>query len=231
MTAHIQMPPFSALLFDLDGTIIDSAPDVCASVNRVLETMNRPPISVADTKLLVGFGARTLVEKTLEMTGASGSKKDVDYLLSGFLESYRQNPSEHTVLFPGARSALERFVKAGIRLGICTNKPEATCFPVLDALNLRHFFPTVICGDTLEFRKPDARHLLHTLKKMGATRDEAAFIGDSEADIEAAKNAKLPNVLVSFGYCQLPFDKLAADAVIDHFDELEDALRSISQNE
>ena len=223
------MSGFSALLFDLDGTIIDSAPDVCASVNRVLETMSRPSISVADTKLLVGFGARTLVEKALAMTGPPGSEEDIDFLLAGFLDGYRRNPSEHTVLFPGARAALERFKEAGVELGICTNKPEATCFPVLEALDLRRYFDTVICGDTLEFKKPDPRHVFHTLDAMGVVRDDAAFIGDSETDINAAINAGLPSVLVTFGYCHMPLDSVGADALIDHFDQLDKALSLIAQ--
>ncbi|NQV48824.1 MAG: phosphoglycolate phosphatase [Rhodospirillaceae bacterium] len=223
------MSGFSAGLFDLDGTIIDSAPDVCASVNRVLQTMNRPSISVTDTKELVGFGARTLVEKALQKTGAPGSEDEIDYLLSGFLDSYRQNPSEHSIIFPGAREALERLIAAGMTLGICTNKPEATCFPVLEAFDLKRYFPTVICGDTLEFRKPDPRHVFHTLHEMGAQGDDAVFIGDSEADIEAANKAELPSILVTFGYCHVPFDSLGANAVIDHFDDLDEALELIDE--
>ena len=222
------MKMFSALLFDLDGTIIDSAPDVCASVNRSLDTMGRAPITVEDTKMLVGFGARTLCDKALAMTGEPGSEEDVDLLLTGFLDSYRKNPSEHTTVFPGARDALNLFKGSGIQLGICTNKPEATCFPVLDALELRHFFSSVICGDTLDFRKPDPRHVFHTLDDMGADLNSAAFIGDSEADIEAANNAGLPSVLVTFGYCNTPFDSLNADARIDHFDDLDATLKSIA---
>jgi len=220
---------FSALLFDLDGTIIDSAPDVCKSVNRALDTMGRPPITVKDTKLLVGFGARTLCDKALAITGEPGSEEDINLLLMGFLDSYRKNPSEHTIVFPGALDALKLFKDAGIQLGICTNKPEATCFPVLDALELRHFFSSIICGDTLQFRKPDPRHIYHTLDDMGADLSNAAFIGDSEADIKAANNAGLPCVLVTFGYCHVPFDELNANAVIDHFHELDEALRKISR--
>jgi phosphoglycolate phosphatase len=222
------MNKFSALLFDLDGTLIDSAPDVCASVNRVLDTMGRSPITVTDTKNLVGFGARALVEKALEISGQPGSPEDIDFLLSGFLDTYRRNPSEHTILFPGAREALERFTTAGIRMGICTNKPEATCFPVLEALDLRRYFAIVICGDTLDYRKPDPRHVYHTLDTMGAERNETAFIGDSEADIQAANNAGLPSVLVTFGYCHEPLDSLDANALIDHFDELDGALEILS---
>lgn len=219
---------FSALLFDLDGTIIDSAPDVCASVNRALNAMGRSSITIDNTKMLVGFGARTLCDKALAMTGEPGSEEEIDLLLTGFLDSYRKNPSEHTVLFPGALDALNFFKDIGINLGICTNKPEATCFPVLDALNLRHFFSSIICGDTIEFRKPDPRHVLYTLDDMGADSNNTAFIGDSETDIEAANNAGLPSVLVTFGYCHAPFDSLNADARIDHFDDLDAALKFIA---
>jgi phosphoglycolate phosphatase len=219
---------FSALLFDLDGTIIDSAPDVCASVNRALDSMGRPPITVEDTKMLVGFGAHTLCEKTLALTGKPGNEEDVDLLLTGFLDCYRKNPSKHTTVFPGALKALNLFKDADIQLGICTNKPEATCFPVLDALKLRHFFSSVICGDTLEFRKPDPRHIFHTLDEMGAKLSDAAFVGDSEADVEAANNAGLPCILVTFGYCHAPFNSLNADAIIDHFDDLDAALKAIA---
>ena len=222
------MTMFSTLLFDLDGTIIDSAPDVCASINQTLSAMGRPPITVDDTKSLVGFGARALCEKTLAIAGKPGNEKDINFLLTGFLDWYRKNPSEHTVIFPGALKALSLFKDAGIQLGICTNKPEATCFPVLDALKLRHFFSSVICGDTLEFRKPDPRHIFHTLDDMGADASSAAFVGDSEADIEAAHNAGIPCVLVTFGYCHVPFDTLNADAIIDHFDNLDPALKAMA---
>lgn len=222
------MTMFSALLFDLDGTIIDSAPDICASVNKALDTLGRAPITVEDTKMLIGFGARTLCKKTLAMTGEPGREEDIDLLLTGFLDSYEKNPIKHTTVFPGALDALNLFKSAGIQLGICTNKPEATCFPVLDALGLRHLFSSVICGDTIDFRKPDPRHIFHTLDDMGAELNSAAFIGDSEADIEAANNAGLPSVLVTFGYCQTPFDNLNADARIDHFDNLNETLKSIA---
>ena len=222
------MTMFGNLLFDLDGTIIDSAPDVCASINQTLSTMGRPHITVDNTKALVGFGARTLCEKTLSITGEPGNEEDINFLLTGFLEYYRKNPSEHTVIFPGALKALNHFKDAGIQLGICTNKPEATCFPVLDSLELRHLFSSVICGDTMEFRKPDPRHVFHTLDDMGADSSNAAFVGDSEADIEAANNAGLPSVLVTFGYCHMPFDNLKANAMIDHFDELDSALKAIT---
>lgn len=221
------MTAFSALLFDLDGTLIDSAPDICESINKAMKPMGRRPISLEETKSLVGFPAPILVRMALELNGPPGSQDEVDSLLSSFLDIYRQNPSEHTILFPGARDALERFTKAGINLGICTNKPEITCFPVLDALDLGRYFSAIICGDTIEYRKPDARHVFHTLDVMGASLDEAIFVGDSETDITAASNAGMPSVCVTFGYCHVPFESLGANALVDHFDQLDEALGSI----
>ena len=179
--------------------------------------------------MLVGFGARTLCDKALTMTGEPASEENINLLLTRFLDSYRKSPSEHTIIFPGALDALNLFKASKIQLGICTNKPEATCFPVLDALELRHFFSSVICGDTLQFCKPDPRHIFYTLDDMGADISNAAFIGDSEADIKAAKNAGLPSILVTFGYCRVPFDKLGANAVIDHFQELDETLRKVNR--
>ncbi len=224
------MTSFTALIFDLDGTLIDSAPDVCASINQTLSVMGRAPVTVDNIKSLVGFGARTLCEKTLAMTGEHSNEEDTDFLLTGFLECYRTNPSNYTVIFPGVLKALNLFKDGGIQLGICTNKPEVTCFPVLDSLGLRKFFSSVICGDTLKFRKPDPRHVLHTLDEMGANVNNAALVGDSEADIKAAKNAGIPSVLVSFGYCHVPLDVLNPNAIIDHFDDLELALEVIANS-
>lgn len=224
------MTSFRAILFDLDGTLIDSAPDICASINQTLSIMERAPVTLENIKSLVGFGTRTLCKKILTMNGGHADEEDIEFLLTGFLKSYSTNPSNHTVIFPGVLKALTLLKDNGIQLGICTNKPEATCFPVLDALELRQFFSSVICGDTLNFRKPDPRHLLHTLNDMGATVSNAAFVGDSETDIKAANNAGIPCVLVSFGYCHVPFDVLNTNAIIDHFDDLESALRVIANS-
>ena len=219
---------FDALIFDLDGTIIDSVPDVCASINRALDSMGRPPITIENTKELVRFGAHTLCDKALAITGEPGKQDDIRLLETKFLDNYRKNPSEHTSIFPGAVDALNQFRDYGIKLGICTNKPEATCFPVLDALKLRHYFSSIICGDTIKFKKPDPRHVYYTMNKMGAELGNTAFIGDSEDDIKAANNAGIPSVLVTFGYCHVPFDSLHVDARIDHYDKLNMTLRSIA---
>lgn len=219
---------FRALLFDLDGTLVDSIPDVCASVNTALEEYGHSSITVDQAKTLVGHGARVLIEKAVGMGGGAANGQDLDGMLARFLDTYSRNPCQHSTLFPGAVDALDRLTGAGIALGICTNKPEATTFPVLDAFILGHYFKTVICGDTLAFRKPDPRHVFHVLDTMGADKSDAAFIGDSETDIKAAINAGLPSVCVTFGYCNVPLESLGADVLIDHFDNLEAALSKIA---
>ena len=221
------MSGVSALLFDLDGTIIDSAPDVCASVNRVLETMNRPPITVVDTKAFVGFGARTLVEKALEMTGEPGSDDDIDFSLAGFLDSYRQNPREHSTIFPGAREALDRFKTAGIALGICTNKPEALAETLLTRLGVREAFGALVGADTLPVRKPDPAPFYEAVDRIGGDRTRSVLVGDSDTDRNTARNAGVPSILVTFGPSGDDMAALAPDALLNDFADFETVLDAV----
>ncbi|MDH5749946.1 MAG: phosphoglycolate phosphatase [Rhodospirillales bacterium] len=214
------------LIFDLDGTLIDSIPDVCASVNEALAEDGRRGLSIAEAKSLVGFGAHVLVEKALELTGAPAPERAAEFTRR-FLSIYSANPSRHSTVFPGVTETLDMFAHAGVRMGICTNKPVATTFPVLEALGLKNYFATVICGDAVPHRKPDGRHIHQTLEKMNADADTCVMVGDSENDIHAAIDAGVPSVCVTFGYCHLPFAELGADELIDHFSHLPGALERI----
>ncbi len=220
--------PFQALVFDLDGTLIDSAPDVCASVNRALAAGGRRPLTLAETKQLVGQGGRVLVERALGLTGNPGTADEVESVLAAFLAHYAAHPVDNTEPFPGALDALHRFQDAGVALGLCTNKPRATTGPVLDALGLTRFFDVVSCGDQVPHRKPDGRHVLHVVEALAATRETSAMIGDSENDVAAAIDAGVRSVAVTFGYAHLPHAELGADALIDRFDELPAALSRIA---
>ena len=221
-------PPFEALIFDLDGTLIDSAPDVRACVNRVLTGMGRRNLTLDETKDMVGWGGRVLVEKALALTGEAGTEDGIDMGLQGFLSTYAEHPAEHSVIFPGVIKTLEALKADGVKLGICTNKPTATTPPVLEAMGLDGFFDVVSCGDAVPHKKPDGRHVGLVVEQLGATRATTAMVGDSENDISAAINAGVKSVCVTFGYAHVPLEDMGADALIDHFDELAPALRRIA---
>ena len=220
--------PFEALVFDLDGTLIDSAPDVRASVNRILKAKGRRELTLDKAKDMIGWGGRVLMEKALAATGEPGSEDEIDDTLRAFLKSYAEHPAEHTVVFPGAIEALETFKAAGVKLGICTNKPTATTLPVLEALGLDGYFDVVSCGDAVPHKKPDGRHVLLVVEQLGATLDTAAMVGDSENDIAAAIDAGVRSVCVTFGYAHVPLEDIGADALIDRFEDLPRALRQIA---
>jgi len=219
--------PFEALIFDLDGTLIDSAPDVRASINRSLADIGRRELTLTETKDMVGWGGRVLAEKALAKTGEAGTSNDVDRLLDEFLTTYAKHPADHSVVYPGVLSVLDGFKAAGIRMGLCTNKPTATTPPVLEALGLAQYFDVISCGDAVPHKKPDGRHVCLVVEKLRATVETAAMVGDSESDITAAINAGVRSVAVTFGYAHVPCNELGADALIDHFDDLPRALSEI----
>ncbi|MGH6661730.1 MAG: phosphoglycolate phosphatase [Rhodospirillales bacterium] len=221
-------PPFDALVFDLDGTLIDSAPDVRAAANRMLAAEGRRLLSLPEVKDLIGQGGRVLVEKALAMTGRPGTPEEIERTFEGFLTTYAGNPAAHTTVYPGAREALESLSADGVRLGICTNKPCRATAAVLEALSLDRFFTVVSCGDAVPHKKPDGRHVLHVIEALGATRDTAAMIGDSENDINAARDAGVRSVAVTFGYAHVPHAELGADALIDRFEDLTETLSRIA---
>lgn len=222
--------PFQALIFDLDGTLIDSAPDVCAAVNRVLETAGRRRLTLAETKDIIGWGGRVLMEKALALTGDQAAPEDIDRALEAFLVTYAAHPADHTIVFPGVIEALEKFKAAGIKMAICTNKPTATATPVLKAMGLDGFFDVVSCGDAVPHKKPDGRHVLVCAAQLGVTAETAVMIGDSENDIRAAIDAGVPSVCVTFGYAHVPLDEIGAGTLIDHFDDLAQALNDMSKD-
>ena len=221
------------VVFDLDGTLIDSVPDVRNALNAMLAGRGRRPLAADEVSLMVGEGARVMIERALAATGGvesypatGGEVADTDAVLAEYLAAYSAHPVIDTVIYPGAVAALARLAEAGHLLGICTNKPEAITRLVLDGLGLTRFFAAIVGGDTLAFRKPDPRHVMVTLERMGA-HGPAIYVGDSETDVAAARGAGLPVVAVSFGYSKGGIEALGADRVIDHFDQLDAALTEL----
>lgn len=219
--------PFDAVVFDLDGTLIDSVPDVRNALNVMLSQRDRRPLSVDEVRLTVGEGARVMLDRVFAATG--GPETDFDGALADYLAAYSARPVMDTVVYAGAVAALQRLAAAGTRLAICTNKPSGVTTLVLEALGLTSLFSAIVGGDSLPFRKPDPRHVLETLRMMDITPERAAYVGDSETDVVAAKGAGLPVVAVTFGYAHHDVENLGADVLIDHFDRLDHALAELAR--
>ncbi len=218
-----------AVLFDLDGTLVDSVPDVRWSLNQALAAEGRAEVSIDQVKDYVGQGARQLAERALRDTGGMLDDAQHKRLLDGFLNTYRDNPVQFTTVFPGVFEALSRLQARGIKLAICTNKPDVTTWPVLRTLGFDTIFPVVLCGDKARKQKPDGAHVTQTAEMLGVDPADCIMVGDSENDILAAHDANVPSVCVTFGYCHMPLEELKPTRVIDHFDALDDAIDQITK--
>ena len=206
-----------AVVFDLDGTLVDTAPDLSGTLNRLLVEHGRPTIALEDIRAMIGDGAAKMVERGFGATG--GLPQDVTVLVRRFLDIYEANVAEESRPFPGVVATLERLRASGMSLGVCTNKLTGLSQRLLDELDLSQYFTAIVGGD-VPARKPDPRHVLSTIELLGASPETALMIGDSINDVAAAKAAKVKVVAVTFGYTTTPAVELGADAVIDSFEEL-----------
>ncbi len=214
----------AAAIFDLDGTLVDSVADVGFSLNATLIAWGRPALELDQIRPMMGEGAKALLQRAFAATG--GAPSDPGATLSDFQERYAARPIVGTCLYPGALAVLTRLRGKGVPLGLCTNKPERITRLVLDGLGLTPFFAAMTGGDTFAFRKPDGRHILETLARMGTVTGPVIYVGDSLADAQAAKAAGVPMIAVSFGYGG-DVSTLGADRVIDDYGQFDAALESI----
>lgn len=217
--------PFDVVAFDLDGTLADTAPDLAASLNHALISLGRPTVPPETIRHLVGHGARALLRNGLAMSGAAGEEL-VDRGLPAFLKHYGAHICEGTTAFPRAKEALDALSACGVRLALCTNKPEALTHKLIEALGWQARFASVVGGDTFPVRKPDPLPLREAI--LGAGGGRAVFVGDSIVDADTARAAGLPFVAVRFGFSDRPADMLGADVVIDHYDDLLPVLTRLS---
>jgi phosphoglycolate phosphatase len=215
-----------AVVFDLDGTLVDTGPDLTAALNYSLQLEGLAPVPLAAVRDMVGHGARKLIERGMAYHQMSLTEARADDLWRAFIDYYAANICVHSQPYPGMIDALKLLHGQGIKLGICTNKPEALSHKLIAALNLSHFFLANLGSDSLPVRKPNAQHLLGTLAAMQADPHSAVMVGDSMVDVNTARSAKIPIIAVTFGFSDIPATDFNADALIDHYDNLGSAVEA-----
>lgn len=218
-------PPI--LVFDLDGTLADTASDLLGTLGVLLRRDGHAPLPADAARALVGAGARALIQRGYAASGVSLAPERLERLFGEFLAHYRERIADETRLFPGAEAALERFEEAGYRLAVCTNKPEDLSVLLLERLGVADRFAAICGRQTFPYSKPDPRALTLTIEKACGDAGRAVMIGDSKTDIDTARGAGVPVVAVDFGYTETPVTAFGPDVVISHFDELWQAIVSL----
>ena len=215
------------LVFDLDGTLVDTAPDLVAAANHCFATHGFPAVEGASLRASIGFGARHMIERGLQLSAVTLPETEVDRLLATFLSYYEANLSETSLPFEDAVPVLERLRGAGHKLAICTNKRIGFSQKLLDDLKMTSLFDAVAGRDTFPVHKPDPEHLWGAIRMAGGDTRSGIMIGDTRVDVETARRASLPVIACSFGYSDVPLDALGADLLIDHFRDLEAAIEKL----
>lgn len=219
------MPPFAAI-FDLDGTLIDTAPDLARATNHVLASEGRRHVSIAEIRPFVGRGARRMIERGFAATGAPVEPHRMESHYHAFIAYYSENIAVDSRPFPGTLELLDRLEEAGVKLGICTNKQERLSLRLLDRLGLTQRFGAIIGADTIGISKPDPVPYREAVTRLGASGGGSVMIGDSETDILTARAAGVPVIAVTFGYTDRHVKEFAPDHVVDHMDHVWTAIAS-----
>ena len=215
------------LVFDLDGTLVDTAPDLIRGINHILAGDGIEPVPSAVIRAEISFGSRRMLEKSLAHRKASRSTADVDRLLASFLAYYADNIAVESRPFPGLVAMLEDYRRAGVRLAVCTNKRELHSIELLRQLRIERLFAGIAGRDTFPVCKPHPDHLTGAVRLAGGDPARAVMVGDSDTDIKTARAAGVPVIAVSFGYTDVPVHQLGPDAVVDHYRQFPAALELV----
>jgi len=218
----------SAVIFDLDGTLVDSAPDFLNALNRLFAELGRPAFALAEVRSMMGYGVRVLLEDALGRSGGVPAGQSLESLAERMIALFFRHHLEQSRLFPGVAPTLAHLREARVRLGLCTNKPQGATLETLERLGLDTYFDAVVGGGESAAMKPHPSHVLAVVERLGANREATVLVGDTEIDAAAARAAGLPVVLVRYGYSRVPVDSLEADAVIDEFSGLLAALEGFT---
>ncbi|MFC3077591.1 phosphoglycolate phosphatase [Phenylobacterium terrae] len=212
----------ATLAFDLDGTLVDTAPDLVGTLNVLLREEGLAALPIEEARPFIGRGARWLIERGFTAAGYDLPAAKVGGLFDRFIAHYLDHIADESRPFPGVVEALEQVRAAGAKTVVCTNKRTDLSRALLDALDLTGLFDAIVGADAVPAIKPDPRHLIAAVEEAGGQVARALMVGDAATDAGAARAAGAPLVLVSFGYTEIPAAELAPDALIDHFDELPD---------
>jgi phosphoglycolate phosphatase len=229
-TASMARQPLTdraTVVFDLDGTLADTAADLIETMNVLMLREGVEPVPIERARDVVGAGARAMIQRGFALGGQALAPERLDRLFVDFLDHYAQNLAVKTRLFPGVVEALDALQAHGHRLAVCTNKVESHSVALLEALGVADRFAAICGRDTFAYAKPDPRHLTLTIERAGGDPRRGLMVGDSRTDIDTARAAGLPAVAVTFGYTDTPVSALGPDLIIDHFDALLDAVRAL----
>ncbi|SRR5579871_5814754 len=230
----------ATIIFDLDGTLIDTAPDLIATLNIILTREGLPAVPEDEARAMIGRGARRMLERGLALggfalegstsagrIGDAAERQHLDRLYHEFIAYYSDHLADHSRPFPGVEAALDVLARRGCTFAVCTNKLEGLSVRLLTSLGLANRFVTICGQDTFGVQKPDPEALLGTLRRAGGTLERAVMVGDSLTDIATAKAALMPVVAVDFGYTDVPVRDLGPDMIISHYNHLPDAVATL----
>jgi phosphoglycolate phosphatase len=222
------MTSIRTIVFDLDGTLVDTAPDLISALNFVLEREGMAPVPLRQARNLIGAGARRLLERGLELDGRTANVADITKLTGDFIDYYAAHIADASRPFDGLEAALDDLAIRGYRLAVCTNKLEWLSKRLLDRLGLSARFSAICGADTFGVSKPDPAILRETVARAGGELSSAIMVGDAGPDVGVARRAGIPVIGVAFGYTEVPMAELKPDRLIDHMRELRGAVESLA---
>jgi phosphoglycolate phosphatase len=217
------------VVFDLDGTLVDTAPDLIAALNYVLDREGLPPVPLKSARNMIGAGARKLLERGLEVDGRAVSVEDLDRLTKDFIDYYADHIADASRPFEGLEAALDALVAQGCRFAVCTNKLEWLSKRLLDQLGLSGRFAAICGADTFGVSKPDPVILQQTVARAGGDMAATIMVGDAGPDVGVARRSGVPVIGVEFGYTDVPIAELKPDRLIGHMRELPAAVESLNK--
>jgi len=221
------MTSVGTIVFDLDGTLVDTAPDLIGALNVILEREGMPPVPLQSARTMIGAGARRLIERGLELDGRNTTVADIDRLTSDFIDYYAAHIADASRPFEGLEAALDDLATRGYRFAVCTNKLEWLSKRLLDRLGLSGRFSAICGADTFGVSKPDPAILQQTVARAGGQLSSAIMVGDAGPDVGVARRAGIPVIGVAFGYTEVPMAELKPDRLIDRMSQLGEAVESL----